>query len=164
MTTAQPYLSAISFVGSSLRPTNETTSTPSMFLMPSRCLMPNAPAPASATLIAACSGASAKACRSAPTASASRPTGAIALQVTPVVAVSSLAPATGFDKLGPVKLPVTPAGPAADEFARTFRLLLYDAIASEAMGTLATGVFLTAFWCVMVRRQQIHTWFAVKRY
>jgi poly-beta-1,6-N-acetyl-D-glucosamine synthase len=26
------------------------------------------------------------------------------------------------------------------------------------------GVFLTAFWCVMVRRQQIHTWFAVKRY
>ena len=38
-----------------------------------------------------------------------------------------------------------PAGPAADEFARTFRLLLYDALASEAMGTLATGVFLTAF-------------------
>ena len=28
---------------------------------------------------------------------------------------------------------------------RTFRLLLYDALASEAMGTLATGVFLTGF-------------------
>src|SRR5215475_8412559 len=45
------YLSATSLVGSSLRPTSETTSTPSMFLMPSRCLMPNAPAPARATLI-----------------------------------------------------------------------------------------------------------------
>src|SRR5690349_25125312 len=51
-TCLMPYLSAISFVGSSLRPTSDTTSTPSMFLMPSRCLMPNAPAPASATLIA----------------------------------------------------------------------------------------------------------------
>ena len=44
----------------SSRPTSETTSTPSMFLMPSRCLMPKAPAPASATLmvllvIASCS-------------------------------------------------------------------------------------------------------------
>src|SRR5262245_54660470 len=47
-----PYLFATSLVGSSLRPTSDTTSTPSMFLMPSRCLMPNAPAPASATLIA----------------------------------------------------------------------------------------------------------------
>jgi MFS family permease len=28
---------------------------------------------------------------------------------------------------------------------RTFRLLLYDALASEAMGTLATGIFLTGF-------------------
>src|SRR5215510_9475717 len=46
-----PYLSATSLVGSSLRPTSDTTSTPSMFLMPSRCRMPNAPAPASATLI-----------------------------------------------------------------------------------------------------------------
>jgi hypothetical protein len=26
------------------------------------------------------------------------------------------------------------------------------------------GVFLTAFWKVMVQRQQINTWFAVKRY
>jgi hypothetical protein len=26
------------------------------------------------------------------------------------------------------------------------------------------SVFLVAFWCVMVRRQQIHTWFAPKRY
>src|SRR5690349_6230690 len=51
-TCLMPYLSAISVVGSSLRPTSDTTSTPSMFLMPSRCLMPNAPAPASATLIA----------------------------------------------------------------------------------------------------------------
>src|SRR6185369_9327003 len=51
-TCLMPYLSAISFVGSSLRPTSDTTSTPSMFLMPSRCLIPNAPAPASATLIA----------------------------------------------------------------------------------------------------------------
>src|SRR5215475_5915745 len=46
-----PYLFATSLVGSSLRPTSDTTSTPSMFLMPSRCLMPNAPAPASATLM-----------------------------------------------------------------------------------------------------------------
>src|SRR3954454_15444558 len=46
-----PYFAATSLVGSSLRPTSETTSTPSMFLMPSRCLMPNAPAPASATLM-----------------------------------------------------------------------------------------------------------------
>src|SRR5665213_3578318 len=44
-----PYLAATSLVGSSLRPTRDTTSTPSMFLMPSRCLMPKAPAPASAT-------------------------------------------------------------------------------------------------------------------
>src|SRR5215475_3333319 len=51
-TCAMPYLVASSLVGSSLRPTSDTTSTPSMFLMPSRCLMPNAPAPASATLIA----------------------------------------------------------------------------------------------------------------
>src|SRR5271166_3098329 len=50
-TCLMPYLSATSLVGSSLRPTNDTTSTPSMFLMPSRCLMPNAPAPASATLM-----------------------------------------------------------------------------------------------------------------
>jgi len=35
---------------------------------------------------------------------------------------------------------VTPA-----ETERTFRLLLYDALASEAMGTLTTGVFLTGF-------------------
>src|SRR4051812_11780996 len=46
-----PYLSATSLVCSSLRPTSDTTSTPSMVLMPSRCLMPNAPAPASATLM-----------------------------------------------------------------------------------------------------------------
>jgi len=35
---------------------------------------------------------------------------------------------------------VTPA-----QTERTFRLLLYDALASEAMGTLTTGVFLTGF-------------------
>src|SRR5215472_2626934 len=46
-----PYLTATSLVGSSWRPTSDTTSTPSMFSMPSRCLMPNAPAPASATLM-----------------------------------------------------------------------------------------------------------------
>src|SRR5476649_2310827 len=50
-TCAMPYLAATSLVASSLRPTNDTTSTPSIFLMPSRCLMPKAPAPASATLI-----------------------------------------------------------------------------------------------------------------
>src|SRR5215218_1454303 len=50
-TCAMPYLAAISLVGSILLPTNETISTPSMFFMPSRCLMPNAPAPASATLV-----------------------------------------------------------------------------------------------------------------
>src|SRR6185437_14375460 len=50
-TCAMPYLAATSFVGSGLGPTSDTTSTPSIFLMPSRCRMPNAPAPASATLI-----------------------------------------------------------------------------------------------------------------
>src|SRR3954454_4455223 len=50
-TCLMPYLSATSLVCSSLRPTSDTTSTPSMVLMPSRCLMPNAPAPASATLM-----------------------------------------------------------------------------------------------------------------
>src|SRR5664279_1071875 len=49
-TWAMPYLAATSFVLSSSRPITDTTSTPSMFLMPSRCLTPNAPAPASATL------------------------------------------------------------------------------------------------------------------
>src|ERR1700694_5347984 len=50
-TCAMPYLAATSRVASSLRPTSDTTSTPSIFLMPSRCLMPKAPAPARATLI-----------------------------------------------------------------------------------------------------------------
>src|SRR5664279_2722009 len=50
---AMPYLVATSWVGLSLRPTSDTTSTPSMFLMPSRCLMPKAPAPARATLMLA---------------------------------------------------------------------------------------------------------------
>src|SRR5690606_37735518 len=36
---------------SSSRPISEITRTPSMFLMPSRCLAPKAPAPASATLM-----------------------------------------------------------------------------------------------------------------
>src|SRR5580704_5917370 len=44
-------MAAASFVLSSSRPTSETTSTPSISLMPSRCLRPKAPAPASATLI-----------------------------------------------------------------------------------------------------------------
>jgi hypothetical protein len=38
---------------------------------------------------------------------------------------------------------VNDAGLAPSE-SRTFRLVLYDALASEAMGTLTTGVFLTA--------------------
>src|SRR5690606_15020017 len=42
---------ATSRVLSSSRPTSETTSTPSLLRMPSMCLTPNAPAPASATLI-----------------------------------------------------------------------------------------------------------------
>src|ERR1700747_1908340 len=50
-TCGMPYLTATSLVASSWRPTSDITSTPSMFLMPSRCLMPNAPAPASASLI-----------------------------------------------------------------------------------------------------------------
>src|SRR5579863_9241328 len=50
-TCEMPYLAATSLVGSSLRPTSDTTSTPSIFLMPSRCLIPNAPAPARATLV-----------------------------------------------------------------------------------------------------------------
>jgi hypothetical protein len=33
----------------------------------------------------------------------------------------------------------------AETSARTFRLVLYDALASEAMGTLTTGVFLVGF-------------------
>jgi hypothetical protein len=33
----------------------------------------------------------------------------------------------------------------AESQARTFRVVLYDALASEAMGTLTTGVFLVAF-------------------
>jgi hypothetical protein len=42
---------------------------------------------------------------------------------------------------------VTPA-----ETDRTFRLLLYDALASEAMSTLTTGVFLTGFALALVLR------------
>jgi MFS family permease len=38
-----------------------------------------------------------------------------------------------------------PPAPTEADTERTFRLLLYDALASEAMGTLAAGVFLTAF-------------------
>src|ERR1017187_4589301 len=34
---------------------------------------------------------------------------------------------------------------AASNLERTFRLVLYDALASEAMGTLTTGVFLAGF-------------------
>ena len=48
---AMPYLAAISLVFSRSRLISETTSTPSIFLMPSRCLMPKAPAPARATLM-----------------------------------------------------------------------------------------------------------------
>ena len=33
----------------------------------------------------------------------------------------------------------------ASDTDRTFRLVLYDALASEAMGTLTTGVFLAGF-------------------
>src|SRR5881392_78243 len=51
VTCGMPYFAAISFVGSILWPTSETTSTSAMSLMPSRCLIPNAPAPASATLM-----------------------------------------------------------------------------------------------------------------
>src|SRR5690606_20844913 len=46
-----PYLAATSLVLSRSRLMSDTTSTPSMFRMPSRCLMPNAPAPARATLM-----------------------------------------------------------------------------------------------------------------
>jgi hypothetical protein len=46
-----PYLSAISWVLSSSRLISEMTLTSAMFLMPSRCLMPKAPAPARATLM-----------------------------------------------------------------------------------------------------------------
>src|SRR5574337_1241126 len=50
-TWAMRYLSATARVLASSRPTSETTSTPSICAIASRCLMPNAPAPASATLI-----------------------------------------------------------------------------------------------------------------
>ena len=46
-----PYLLATSLVFSNSRLIRETTSTPSICLMPSKCLMPKAPAPASATFI-----------------------------------------------------------------------------------------------------------------
>ena len=49
VTWPMPYLSATSRVLSKSRLISDTTSTPSMFLIPSKCLMPNAPAPASAT-------------------------------------------------------------------------------------------------------------------
>src|SRR3990167_7170286 len=51
VTCLMPYLSATSWVLARSRLMRETTSTPSMFLIPSRCLMPKAPAPASATLM-----------------------------------------------------------------------------------------------------------------
>lgn len=35
--------------------------------------------------------------------------------------------------------------PYAESSERTFKLVLYDALASEAMGTLTTGVFLVGF-------------------
>src|SRR5215475_10373176 len=37
------------------------------------------------------------------------------------------------------------SAPDLPDTTRTFRLLLYDALVSEAMSTLATGVFLTGF-------------------
>jgi hypothetical protein len=46
-----PYFAATSRVLSSSRLISEITSTSGMFLMPSRCLMPKAPAPARATLM-----------------------------------------------------------------------------------------------------------------
>src|SRR5688572_22629551 len=49
VTCPMPYLSATSLVLSYSRPTTEITFTSSMFFIASRCLMPNAPAPASAT-------------------------------------------------------------------------------------------------------------------
>jgi hypothetical protein len=51
VTWPMPYLAAVSRVFSSSRLTSETTSTPSISLIASRCLMPKAPAPASATLM-----------------------------------------------------------------------------------------------------------------
>jgi hypothetical protein len=51
VTWAMPYLSATSLVLLNSRPISDTTSTTSMFLMPSKCLIPKAPAPAKATLI-----------------------------------------------------------------------------------------------------------------
>src|SRR5262245_35779139 len=46
-----PYFAAVSRVGSICRPTSDTTSTPSISLMASRCFCPNAPAPARTTFI-----------------------------------------------------------------------------------------------------------------
>src|SRR5262245_48966678 len=48
---AMPYLSATSLVLSYSRPITEITFTSAMFLIASRCLIPNAPAPTSATWI-----------------------------------------------------------------------------------------------------------------
>ena len=46
------------------------------------------------------------------------------------------------NKLSGIAIEAPPAG-ASDQ--RLLRLILYDALASEAMGTLTTGVFLVGF-------------------
>jgi hypothetical protein len=42
--------------------------------------------------------------------------------------------------------------------------VVLSSLAFPLLRVIDCGVFLTAFWRVMVQRQQIHTWFAVKRY
>jgi cellulose synthase/poly-beta-1,6-N-acetylglucosamine synthase-like glycosyltransferase len=42
--------------------------------------------------------------------------------------------------------------------------VLFSCLAFPLVRLVDCGVFLTAFWRVVVRQQKIHTWFAVKRY
>jgi len=41
---------------------------------------------------------------------------------------------------------------------------VFSSFAFPLLRFIDCGIFVTAFWRVMVQRQQIHTWFAVKRY
>ena len=49
------------------------------------------------------------------------------------------------DDLGALKIPADAGVVGAPDPGRTFRLVLYDGLASEAMGSLTTGVFLAGF-------------------
>ena len=63
-------------------------------------------------------------------------------------ATGSPEPERGASAVEPAMMPVVSReaeAVQAESSARTYRLVLYDALASEAMGTLTTGVFLVGF-------------------